>query len=255
MTPFDDLLRELDAWNFEGEEATLWWRDDDAAEPEPRLSRLLSLLDSFDVPLALAAIPGCANRGLAEQVSRFARVAVVQHGVAHENHAPPERKKQELVETPERGWEQILTSARGQLEGLFGERFRPVMVPPWNRIDASVAILLDTLGYRGLSCFGPRKLPQYGEELWLVNTHADIVNWRDGRRFAGAPAVIDALVNHLGGRREGRFDRAEPTGILSHHLVHDDETFDFLEELLSTLDDHPAVTWLSVDRVFQLPWR
>ncbi len=255
MSPFDRLLDELDQWNYAGEEATLWWRDDDAAQPHPALDRLLDCLQRWDVPPSLAVIPGSAGNELATLLSSCGPVNVLQHGIDHANRADPDRKKQELVARQDWVWRRDLLAARDTLEGLFTDTALPVLVPPWNRIDPEIIAALEELGYLGLSCFGPRRSPDAGENVWVVNTHVDLVNWRDGRRFAGEGAVVDQMVAHLQARREGRADSAEPTGLLSHHLVHGDDCFAFVEQLLALLDEHPAVTWLSAERVFQTRWR
>lgn len=255
MRPFDNLLKELDEWNFAGEEATLWWRDDDAAAPDPKLTDLVSLLGDADVVPGLAVIPSDVTLELLDSLVSESAFAVMQHGVDHRNRMPEGRKKQELVDTDAWDWREALETSRERLESIFGQLALPVLVPPWNRIDDSMLDHLESLGFRGISCFGARMKPQIGEDLWVVNTHVDLVNWRGGRQFVGESAAIAALIDHLGGRREGRFDLAEPTGILSHHLVHGTDSFSFVERLLRTLDDHPAASWLSPEKVFQLRWR
>lgn len=255
MSPFDELLDELDQWNFAGEEATFWWRDDDAAKADSRLERLLETLGRWDVPAALAVIPGAAVPELARMLADHPTVDVLQHGIEHTNRALPGNKKQELVVTPDWDCGADLLSGRQALAGLFPDTLLPVLVPPWNRIDDPIRDALDDLGYLGLSCFGPRHAPDAGENVWVVNTHADLVKWRDGRRFAGAREVVQQMVTHLRSRRSGEADSAEPTGILSHHLVHEADCFAFIEELLAVMDEHPAVTWLSASRVFQTRWR
>lgn len=255
MHPLDELLQELDHWNFAGEEATFWWRDDDAALPHDALERLLTSLGRWDVPPSLAVIPGSVDSGLADQLAGHGSPDILQHGIDHGNRAGPERKKQELVAQPGWNWRSDLQSARNRLAALFPDSLLPILVPPWNRIDDEMVSELQHLGYLGLSCFGPRPRAEVGDGVWWVNTHVDLVNWRDGRRFAGASAVVEGLVRHLRARREGGADPAEPTGILSHHLVHGEDCFTFIDELLALMDEHPAVTWLSAQRVFQTRWR
>lgn len=255
MKTFDSLLEELDRWNFDGQEATLWWRDDDAARVHPRLDQLLDILGQWDVPISLAVIPGNTEKALADTLAEHADLEVLQHGILHRNHAAKGEKKQELIVLPGENWQEELTAARRKLGDLFGHRALPVLVPPWNRIDERMLPLLGRLGYRGLSCYGPRVLPQAGEDVWVINTHVDLVDWKAGRKFVGESAVLAQLIGHLRARRKELVDRAEPTGILSHHLVHGEDCFDFIRRLLGILDAHPAVTWLSATRVFQLRWR
>ncbi|MHA1570570.1 MAG: hypothetical protein ACTSWM_02015, partial [Alphaproteobacteria bacterium] len=98
--PWQDLRVELDHWAALGRTVTLWWRDDDAAVPTPELTRLLALQARHNVPLALAVIPHDATDELARQLDRQATLthppAVLQHGYAHQNHAPADEKSMEL---------------------------------------------------------------------------------------------------------------------------------------------------------------
>ena len=100
MTRWPALRDELDTWAEAGRTATLWWRDDDAVEPTPALDRLLALAARHEIPLALAVIPARASTALARRIAGSGpRIAPLQHGYAHRNHAPPSEKKAELPRT------------------------------------------------------------------------------------------------------------------------------------------------------------
>ena len=47
----------------------------------------------------------------------------------------------------------------------------------------------------------------------------------------------------LAAKRQGTADAAEPTGLLTHHLVHDTETWEFLGELLAWTAARPMIGW------------
>lgn len=189
------LTAELDRWAEVGRTASFWWRDDDAVAETPALDSLLDLSERHLVPLALAVIPDGVETGLAERLARSAApVIVLQHGFAHRNHAPAGEKSVELGD--HRAVEAVteeLALGRDRLAALFGDRFVPIMVPPWNRIGAGVEAALPGLGFGGLSTFGPR--PAAG--LGYLNTHVDIIDWRGDRGFAGEEACLDATVAHL----------------------------------------------------------
>ena len=98
-----DLYRELDQWNFDGVAATFWWRDDDARAPSEELAKLAALSARYRAPLSLAVIPASLDMSLARELpseksagKSHAEIAVLQHGYAHTNHAPPDEKKCEF---------------------------------------------------------------------------------------------------------------------------------------------------------------
>ena len=246
------LERELDTWTAAGRRAGIWWRDDDAGAPCPALERLLALAAASRAPLALAAIPARVEPALAELLDSSAvDVVVLQHGYAHSNHAAAGAKKCELVGPAARpAILNELRQGRSRLDSVFGSRFRPVLVPPWNRIDADLTRQLPALGFTGLSAYKARPKPTPAAGLQQVNCHLDILQWRPQRCFLGTPAALALLTGHLAARRQGEADPDEPSGILSHHQVHDKATWDFLAALLDRLARHPAVRLLSAAEIF-----
>ena len=63
-------------------------------------------------------------------------------------------------------------------------------------------------------------------------------------------------------RRTGEMDDAEPTGLLSHHLVHDEAAWRFIDDYIEATKSHPAARWISAREAFagsgqqdQGPWR
>jgi hypothetical protein len=125
-----------------------------------------------------------------------------------------------------------------------------ILVPPWNRISDALNPSLPKLGFIGLSCFAPRAPALPGEGLVRVNAHIDIVDWRSTRTFVGEAVALEAAIDHLAARRLGTVDSDEPTGLLTHHLVHDDDCWRFAERFLSVTAAHPAARWLSAAEAF-----
>jgi len=249
---FVPLRRELDAWQAAGLRASLWWRDDDTIEPTPALKTLLALQQDSAVPLALAVVPARASKALPSALGDGA-LAVLQHGYAHENHAPPTEKKSELgVHRPAPIVIGELATGWDTLSKLFGPRALPVLVPPWNRIAPYLVPMLPELHYAGLSSFGPRQRRHPVRGLLAVNAHVDVIDWRGGRGFVGHAKAVAALCERLAARREATADRDEPTGLLTHHLVHDRATWSFLTELFAQTVRHPGAIWLHAGAVFGL---
>lgn len=247
---WSDLDRELAAWAAAGRTATFWWRDDDAVGPSNALDLLLGLAAAESVPLALAVIPAATGPALADALRPRRDVAVLQHGYAHRNHAPAGEKKAELGphRTPAEVME-TLEQGRSRLRALFGARFLPVLVPPWNRVDPSLLPALPGLGFTDLSTYGGRPQPTAGG-LAITDTHVDIVDWRNGRGFVGEGAALGLVVRHLAARRRGETARDEPTGLLTHHLVHDRAGWAFTAAFLARVAAHPAACWLTPFELF-----
>ncbi|MBL8669513.1 MAG: polysaccharide deacetylase family protein [Alphaproteobacteria bacterium] len=242
------LGSELAQWPATGRQATFWWRDDDAILPSAALDRLLALRARFRVPLALAVIPAPAEPALASRLSFDRDVLVLQHGWRHLNHRPQGERAAELGE--DRPADTVLDEARqghAKLARLFSGRFLPVMVPPWNRIAPGIAAALGDAGLRGLSTFGPRPRDAL---LAQVNAHVDPVAWRAGRGFVGAAKAVGMAIAHLQARRAGKADPDEPTGLLTHHLAHDEAVWDFAAAFLAATVAHPAARWVAAAEAF-----
>lgn len=242
---------ELDRWVERGRAATLWWRDDDAVAMTPQLVALLELAARHAVPVALGAIPAAAEASLADAVAAAPTCTVVQHGYAHRNHAPAGERPRELGGARTAGEVgRELQAGANRLRALFGDRFRPVVVPPWNRIDDTVVQLLPALGYAGLSSFGVRTSSEPQPGLVQVNAHVDPIGWRTDRAFVGAAACVERIVAHLAQRRTGAADPTEATGLLTHHLVFDAAAWRFVDELFARTARHPAARWIGVREAF-----
>ena len=237
------LADELRVWRDSATTATLWWRDDDAASPNAALLRLLSLEKSSGVPLALAVIPELAQ-GEAIAGARH----VIMHGCDHRNRAAAGEKKTEFpASESDAGTIARLAAARDRLHGLTGERFLPVLAPPWNRLRESLVERLPEAGIRGLSRYGARG--RSGAAVREVNTHVDIVAWRGDRGFVGEDAALALLLQHLAARRRGSVDASEATGLLTHHAQHDSGAWHFLERLFDETRRHGAA-WADPRELF-----
>ena len=253
MTTWVHLTDELDRWQADGRVASLWWRDDDAIEDTPALHRLISIATSVDAPLALSVVPAPAKPSLGNVLSDTRRIHVLQHGYTHRNHAANGAKKIELGGERDRASvEGDLIDGRRCLDDLAGDAALPILVPPWNRIDDAVLSALPALGYQGISTFRPRTARTAIPPVRQVNAHVDIVDWRSSRQFCGEETALSAFVGHLAARRIGAVDGDEPTGLLTHHLVHDDAGWAFVVALSAAVTEHDAACWLSAAEAFEI---
>ncbi len=238
------LTRELARWHAERLVLPLWWRDDDAVAPTPQLEKLSALAERLEMPVHLAVIPERAETTLGRVVANDPRLIPLVHGWAHENHAPEGERKSEFG--PHRPTGTMLAeTAQGltRLKALFGARQRPVFVPPWNRVASGLLPGLAAQGYAAVSTFTPRAQQEAAAGLACINTHLDPIAWKTTRRLAEPATLVAQLARQLAARRTGQADNAEPYGLLTHHLVHDDEIWDFIETLLVRLLDGPARRW------------
>jgi hypothetical protein len=134
-----------------------------------------------------------------------------------------------------------LEHGRALLRDAFGAAFLAVLVPPWNRIEPALIARLGAFGFCGLSTFG-RRQNEAAAGLPQVNTHLDPIDWRGSRLFIGETAALERLCTAL--------DPDEPIGILSHHLVMDEDGWRFLDQLLAMLARHPATRLCAADDLF-----
>ena len=115
-----------------------------------------------------------------------------------------------------------------------------MLVPPWNRISDDLVPELSAIGFRALSTFGD----QAHDSIAMINTQIDIIDWKGNR---GARTTHD-LVSEIIARIQASEDAV---GVLTHHLVHDQRAWEFLEQLFSVTSQHPAVRWVASGQLLQ----
>jgi hypothetical protein len=145
-----------------------------------------------------------------------------------------------MIEELSEGWKRIASF----------ERARPVLVAPWNRMDSHLLPALPKAGLGAVSMLGPRDSAEPAHGVRRTNVHVDIVDWGGTRGFVGEHAALHQVVGHLADRREGRVDGDEPTGLLTHHLFHDDGCWRFVDEIMRRIRAHPAAQWLDAGQAF-----
>jgi hypothetical protein len=255
MTPdWSPLNTELVLWREQDLTLPLWWRDDDAIEPTTALEQLCAMSEELGVPVHLAVIPAHASKALATRLAASPGMIPVVHGWAHQNHAPASEKKAEFrAHRPIDATTRDAKDGLDHLRTLFGPSLTPMFVPPWNRIDREVVRELPALGYRVLSTATPRKAALAAPGLWQINTHLDPIDWRGTRGLVSQEYLISQLVQHLQDRRTGMADNSEPYGLLTHHLVHDEDIWKFTREVLTRLLDGPARVWTMAETLEEDP--
>lgn len=233
------LIDELAWQRDQGRQVRFWLRDDDAVIPTVALNRFIALTKEFQVPACLAVIPHNTGKELSMYLNNESHVSVSVHGWAHENHAHNDEKKQELgshrpasavISELDRGYE--------YLQQLYDEQFVPLLVPPWNRIADDVVQGLPEIGFQALSTFGPEKL----SNIRLINTHVDLIDWKGTR---GGRTTVDLVADLV-----KAIQKIEtPIGFLTHHLVHDEIAWRFMEQLFEVTANNEACQWESIAEI------
>ena len=251
MATWDDLDSEISLWDKLENPVTFWWRDDDAIEPTDALDRLLTISFDSSAPCTIAVVPNLLHSELVSILNLCPLAFPAQHGYEHINHAPKGEKAAEFGDHRTRSL--IETELRDGWACLSGfDRLAPVFVPPWNRMTDDLNAYLASLGFKGVSQHAPRKSEIAKGELKQVNTHVDIINWRTNRRFVGEDKALNELISHLSARRLGSVDSEEPTGVLTHHLDHDNDCWNFMDKLLRWTFAKSNVRWLTPFEAFKI---
>ncbi len=235
------LTAELDAWLSLGKVAQFWWRDDDAVMETPQLRRLLDVARELQIQPALAVIPARVNSSLVEAL-RGIDCCIWQHGYSHDFHVAGEFGEGRLLNELQRD------AVRGQvmLDRAFGAGgWQRVFVPPNHMLALPFKGLIPGLGYVGLSAGAPATpvLPHVFE----ANAELDVMDW-PARRLLPADELGRWIVALLQARR---FDpNPQPIGILTHHLVFDEEAWACICAIVKALHTHAAAEFVAADALF-----
>src|SRR3546814_16352288 len=104
-----------------------------------------------------------------------------------------------------------LQAGRDLSSRLFGDRWLPVLVPPWNRIADAVAERLAELGSRGLSAFGGAGRTFPG--ILRLGCRVDPVDWHGRTGLVGCPPAHVPLPSGGAARRAIRCEYVLLTGV------------------------------------------
>lgn len=223
------LGAELALWTRAGHTPVIWWRDDDARSPTGALEQLLALSHRHDAPLTVASIAGPSLPALVRRLEAEPGVEIAVHGFRHINRQPDGRGFGEIVAEDDIDW------VRGQLRTAVSTFHRAgaaptLFVPPWNNLAPQLLAVLPDSSLRAVSGFDQASATTNG--VARLDTHLDVLRWKDGARFRGAWKFLSRMRRLLAQRRKaGQWD--EPIGLLTHHLDHDRDTWLFLERFLA----------------------
>ena len=247
MDNWQRLSNEIKLWQTPIE---FWWRDDDAVADSPALQTMLAIARESAIPVHLAVIPKALESSLdiIKTPENKAISYVLQHGVEHKSYALAGQRKVEL------GGSQVLlplisklSAGQDLLAAKFADQYLSILVPPWNRIDEDVASALPQVPYKKLSVLSSAKLI---ETDFHLNVHIDIINWQQ-RQFAGEGVILDKLIELLTRRRLNIDLRTKPIGLMTHHLDHDNQCWQFINSFFKFCQRHPQIDWISGETLYQ----
>lgn len=249
--PFAPLRAELELWQASGRSCPFWWRDDDLVCASPELNKMALAAAEACVPVLAAVIPARTHDRLGEDTKGMTGLSFCQHGYAHKSHAAAGAPSSEFgSDRPPAVVAREIAEGRQRLQGLFGERFIPVFVPPWNRIAADFVPLLEEYRFLGLSQY--KDEPSHPDsKLIVVNSHIEILRWSAASKATckPTPALVLELVKLLAERRVSAAE-PEPLGVLSHHLAMKDDAWLFMRALFAVTAEFSVVRWLSAAEIF-----
>lgn len=245
------LEKELSEWRSIGRSPRLWLRDDDATVPHPLLDQLWAVCAEAKVPVLFAAIPSLFSPALAEWAKDKQGASFALHGFDHQDRAggADEDGKNEFPPSasPEHSLRKIAVG-KHLMQQAFGERFAPVLVPPWGNCDPLVRQLLPDLGLRGYS--GAYKRAHAVEDgLHVANVHLQVPHSVGGQWQFEEKDTLSRLILQLRNSRAKGQEHDEPVGINTHHKAMFEPCFDFLRQLFAFSRAH-GVRWLGADELF-----
>lgn len=218
-------------------------RDDDGGWADDRLIAMLDVFERHAVPIDVAVIPDALTPALAARLAARSTggaggvLHLHQHGRAHTNHEPPDRRACEFGAA--RSIHELradVSAGFERLQSLLADAFEPVFTPPWNRcVDALGGILAD-VGHRVLSrdhTAGTVGHPRVAE----VPVNVDWFGSTKGERWTR---------EQLGERIALRIAGGGPLGLMLHHGVTDDDELADVESVVSLLAGHAAVAPTSI---------
>lgn len=265
--PWNDVSRELGRWADLGLRPRFWLRDDDACEMTSALARLRDVAQQYDINIGLAVIPGKVQQSLLDALAVSTRMFYPMcHGWMHTDYGPPGEPEEFGSRRPFSALRSDATLAYRTFSDYFGEN-HVIFVPPYNRIAAPLVRALPDIGFAAVSVwpgFYERTLLRLDSRLpWMpavkmpqrvaiprLDVHVDVIDWKRGTA-RDTIAVAAQVVGQLRLRRRGFLPSDYPIGILTHHLVHDENIWTLCDDLLKFLRAHDAVDFLAAGSLLE----
>lgn len=191
--------------------------------------RSLTLLDKYNVPSVIAAIPKGLSREAIAVVGQYKNAYVYMHGISHKNNGdaqgpnefPPGRDISNII--PQ------FAKYKKRFEDIFGDKFIPVFAPPFNAVNCDLEKELRKLGFIGIS--GHSSLTKDS----LYNVSVDFIKWDLSDSFYTEDYVLERIICLL--------DDGKPIGFMNHPKTIGEKGFVFIEKLMDFFCCFTNVKW------------
>lgn len=206
----------------------------------------------------MAAIPALCDEALGAVVDGVAGLTIAQHGFRHQNHEADGSAKSEFG--PGRPQAEVydeICDGFLRLREIFGPRFAPVFVGPWNRCDPVHAGALVDVGLKGWSGLATEPSRPTHPHLRRVDVHLDIVDWSTPK-VQPLEVLCDRIGLALSAVDQGSVRRGSsqaPIGVLTHHRVFDETGWTIFSRLMELIAAAGAGDWSSPPELFGLDVR
>ncbi len=216
-----------------------WFRDDDAGVDNCSLIHLIEFMNNLNINILIAAIPKETDDNLAIKLKKYSNIRIGQHGYSHNNYS-----KEEQSEYPENRNEELVKSeiirGRDKLKDLFGNKFINVFIPPWFEIDKKFQKIIKRENFVAMSNYWGNHINEFN--LIEANCQVDLVDWDIAYTFGGEEFVLNQIINELE-------NDSSNIGILLHHERMGEESYSFLNKLITILNKYANIT--SIEEVIK----
>jgi predicted deacetylase len=250
-TLWKEFNRLMKAIRQKGKLVYFWFRDDDVEKFTPYLKNFLDYFSSNDLPVLLGVIPATTDANCAFELKRYRKILTIgQHGYSHRNHSNQDEVQSEYNE--HREIDAVTTEVnRGQqkLISLYGEMYLNIFIPPWFEISTKIYNLLEKNGYKYFSIYSDNK--RKNKETIEINSQVDLINWDNCYGFGGERFVLNQLIRELNRINESA-SKDNLIGLLFHHERVDEETYLFMDRLVSNIKKHKNIQIIDIKGAIKL---
>ena len=220
----------------------IFFRADDIAVPSKRFHRLMELFLTYQTPLCLAVVPAWMTRlrwkAMRSYINRGSRLFCWHmHGYRHKNHEKTGKKQEFGPARPHRDLSSDLEKGDRRLSRILDTQLTRVFTPPWNRCSSETMLILQQMGYAGISRDHDAR-PGAPEGFPDFQIHVDLHTRKEKAVKTGWRKLFHELETGFSSKR---------CGIMIHHMRMDNRAFLFLEFLLALFSRSPGVKTLSYD--------